>query len=131
MRVDGWESRLAGYLEQARHQPFAWGENDCALWSARWVRTATGRDFLPDWRGRYSTRLGAVRLMKRRGYDGVEDIADAVLPPVPPQFARRGDLVLHPQGALGICAGRLAYFLGEAGPTALETAACPAAWKVD
>ena len=110
--------------------PFAWGSNDCALWAARWVLAATGQNFLADWEGKYKTENGAARLMKKRGFSGPEDIAAAHLPPIPLTLARRGDLVLHPQGALGVCFGRTSYFLTLTGLTTLNTLDCERAWAV-
>lgn len=130
MRVSGWESLLAEYLQASRDREFAWGLNDCALWAANWVLLATGADFLSTWKGDYATARSAARLMRERGFASVADIADRHLPAKPVALAARGDLVLHPQGALGLCAGRLSHFVMAAGLTAAETLACPKAWEV-
>jgi hypothetical protein len=96
MRIEGWESRLADHVREAYGNPFRWGAHDCALWAARWVRDCTGNDFLSDWEGKYKSELGARRLMKRRGYESVADIADEHLVEIPVGLAKRGDLLLHP-----------------------------------
>ena len=41
------------------------------------------------------------------------------------------DIVLHPQGCLGICDGLVSYFLMVDGVTRLHTHHCRAAWKVE
>lgn len=130
MRIVGWESLLAAYIENP--QPFEWGKNDCALWSAAWVKQCTGHDFISKWIGKYKTEKGAATLMKKRGYRHPADIADDHLVIVPAMLARRGDLVLHPaQDSLGICNGLKSYFLTQSGYTAVNTNQCRRAWRVD
>lgn len=58
---------LTDYLRDGAARPFAWGVNDCCLWACDWVRLQTGRDPMAGWRGRYSTRLGALRRISRAG----------------------------------------------------------------
>lgn len=131
MRVPDWESLLAEYLAASAGTEFDWGEHDCALWAGTWVLLCTGRDFVSRWKGRYRTARGARVMMTRLGYRGPESVADEALPARPVPLARRGDLVLHPGGALGVCAGRRSHFLAEpAGLTALDTLACGRAWAV-
>ncbi|WP_020471457.1 DUF6950 family protein [Zavarzinella formosa] len=130
MRVEGWELLLHEHLSGAA--PFAWGSNDCALWSAAWVRKATGRDCAAEWAGRYTTENELRDLMRERGHRTTADIADATgFPSVHVAFARRGDIVLHPQRCLGICDGLHSHFLTKSGLTRLMTLACVKAWKVD
>lgn len=131
MRKEGWESKLAAYLEAARVTPFAWGAHDCALWAARWVFECTGVDHFSDWLGQYSSREEAQSLMRARGFQGVAAIADAHLPHRPVPLARRGDLLLHPSGTLGICGGREGCFPAPQGLLVAATLDCPKAWSVD
>ena len=128
MRVSGWESRLAAYLENA--PAFQWGENDCALWAAKWVAECTGDDHTGEWLGYYRTERGAKIRMTRLGYRGVAAIASAHLSEIPLSLAGRGNLILHPQGSLGICAGLHSHFLTVDGMTTERTLNCLEAWKV-
>jgi hypothetical protein len=130
MRVEGWESLLAAHIHAAYHQPFRWGQHDCALWASAWVGKAAGTDHGVLWRGKYKTELGAARLMKKRGYTVVEAIADAHLTVIPVPYAKRGDLVLHPQGALGIVTGRQSVFLMRERTESIDTLSCLKAWTV-
>jgi hypothetical protein len=127
VRVEGWESLLAAHLQPTE---FVWGKHDCALWAADWVCKATGNDFGADWRGQYATEDEAQELMQARGFSGPEGIADAHLEPVPVALAHRGDIMLHPTGALGICAGAYSYFLTGRGLTRIPTLLCKRAWRV-
>lgn len=67
------EEALAAFLRRALHEPFVWGRQDCALWSASWIGEFRGTDPAAHFRGRYSTALGCSRLLKREG--GLETIA--------------------------------------------------------
>ena len=130
MRTEGWESRLNDYIAAARAAEFVWGRNDCALWAAGWVLECTGLDLVTAWKGKYKTETGARRLIAKRGYSGLEAIADDGLNPTPVPLARRGDMVQHPQGPLGLCNGRLSHFLTDGGVLEIETLACVRAWAV-
>lgn len=132
MRFDGWEQKLRQYLDDSNSTVFEWGVHDCALWAADWVYIGTGNDFGQNWRGRYSTALGAQRLMKQRGFKDAAAIADSHFEPIPVRLARRGDLVLHDEGNLGICNGLRSLFLAQGGGLlACDTLQCVAAWRVD
>ena len=131
MRIEGWESLLNAYIEQAKTLAFEWGHFDCALWSADWVRIATGNDFASQWRGLYATEAELAGLLADRGFDSPQDIPTSVgLPAMHPAFAKRGDIVLNEQGCLGICNGVVSYFLMERGVTMFRTLSCTYAWKV-
>lgn len=132
MRKENWELLLAEYLRQSESLSFQWGSNDCALWASRWVDVATGSEHAPEWEGQYDTAETAQAFMESRNFTSPEDIADAHLPIRDSiAYAKRGDLVLHPDGALGICHGRNSYFLLESrGLSAVRTNLCLKAWEV-
>ena len=130
MRIEGWERLLDERLSRAREGAFAWGERDCALWCAEWVLECTGKDLGAAWRGKYATERGAARLMRKRGFTGVADIASDSLEEIGAAFARRGDVLLDARGCLGLCAGRRGLFLAEGGLTSRDTLDCPRAWRV-
>lgn len=74
-----------------------WGVQDCWLFAADWVWTRTGWDPAADLRGRYSTELGAARLIARAG--GPEAFAGRLLGGVgwsPTARAYRGQVGLLP-----------------------------------
>ena len=131
MRIEGWESKLASHVEAAQKKTFAWGVDDCCLNSAEWVFKATGIDFFSDWKGQYDSEESALALIRERGYTDVPSIPDAHLTITPLMLARRGDLLLHPSGALGICVGLKGMFLTSRGVIAAKTTSCVRAWRVD
>jgi hypothetical protein len=131
MRNQGWEQALYDYLEASKNTPFIWGQTDCAIWASTFVDQITGTNHAAQWAGLYDTEEGATALMIARGYANPEAIADAALTSRPVKTAQRGDLMLHPCGALGLCAGRLSYFLTPThGLTPLPTTHCTKAWAV-
>lgn len=131
MRPQGWESVLAAHIANARSRPFVWGEHDCVLWCADWVRKVTDRDPAADCRGQYSSEADARLALNALGCSTPAELADRHLPQIPVAHAKRGDVVLHPvTGGLGICDGVHAYFLTERGVTRIEFTRCPRAWGV-
>jgi hypothetical protein len=128
MRCENWPSLLSDHLENA--PAFQWGQNDCALWSADWVKKATGVDLTQDWRGNYSTSEEAKTFATSKGFSSYAKIASASLLPKQVAFAHRGDIVLHPQGCLGICNGLYSHFLTETGTIRFPTLNCLRAWRV-
>lgn len=128
---------LYGFVDSAKHRPFAWGQNDCCLFAADCVLAICGVDIADEYRGKYSTALGAFRAVKK--YGGLEAAieracASAEFPQVSVDFARRGDLVLFDTEhgpALGICLGVDSWLAGENGLVCVHTNQCRKAWRVD
>jgi hypothetical protein len=131
-RRDNWPDLLANFIEQKRDQPFAWGVNDCCTFAADWVQLCTGVDYAQAWRGRYSSALGAVRVLDEAG--GVEALVDALgLHRVEPQLAGRGDIVAQQAGrgvTLGICLGVTTAFVAETGLVFGPLSSVETAWKI-
>lgn len=77
----------------ARHRaaPFIWGESDCAILFSEAVEALTGHNPIADG-GTYATRIGALRGLKRLGFDSVLDLVVSRFTEIPPAHAMRGDL---------------------------------------
>lgn len=58
---------LAPFIREAAAAPFAFGDWDCSMFLANWIRAVTGFDPAAELRGRYRTRLGWLRLVTREG----------------------------------------------------------------
>ncbi|HEY0684770.1 MAG TPA: hypothetical protein VGD45_20705 [Steroidobacter sp.] len=105
-RVPNWPELLAEYVESRRTRPFEWGSNDCALFLADWIVTATGVDHAKRWR-RYKTASGAAAIVKRNG--GMRRLAlNAGLAEKAVGMAQRGDgvlAVLEGRETFGVVAG--------------------------
>ncbi len=102
------------------------------MFAADWVETCTGEDYAKAWRGRYSSALGAVRVLDEAG--GVEALVDALgLHRVAPQKAGRGDIVAQQAGrgiTLGICLGVTTAFVAEAGLVFGPLSSVETAWRI-
>lgn len=99
-RVAGWEEALAHAIERHGAMPFAWGVSDCFTLSADCILAVTGEDRLAAWR-RYTTELGAARVLRNGGMETVEDLFARHFEDVPPSMAQRGDIgVIERDGAV-------------------------------
>lgn len=112
-RLPDWEARLSAYLAPLMDDAvFGYGLLDCALLVADAVLAMTGDDIAAPFRGKYSTAAGSARALKRYGAGDLKSTFDTLLPPKPIGYARRGDVVMS-DGAVGICIGGAALFIGE------------------
>lgn len=133
MRIDGWESRLALLLEDARERPYQLGQHDCFRFACRVVEALTGVDRWPEFRG-YATRREALALLARHGHsfeDAFDKLAGARIPALK---ARRGDLVavqtLDGDKHLGVVTGAEAAFLAPEGLRWVPVRECLCGWRV-
>ncbi len=63
---------LANYIRANRNTPFKWGKFDCCLFAANALEITTGKDYAADFRGRYTTQIGAARALKKYGAGTIE-----------------------------------------------------------
>lgn len=73
-RKNDWPTELANFLLKTRKTPFKWGENDCCLFAANAILAMGGDDVAKDVRGRYTTAIGARRIMKNLGAANVVEL---------------------------------------------------------
>lgn len=109
-----WRPSLASYLHEVARKPFAWGENDCALFAAGAVCAMTGKDFAADYRGRYTTLLGGMRLLKKAGFTDHAGMAATLFDEIHPSQAHVGDIAaieIEDGIALGVVQGERIYVL--------------------
>lgn len=137
-KTEGWETRLARYIDSRAGAPFRWGSHDCCLFVAGAVEAMTGCASL---RGdaEYRSAVGAARLlgewrgiMELPARHGLAELASVKL-------AMRGDVVATATAtsrsgreliALGVCCGESSAFAGATGVTMLPTLRCLRAWRV-
>ena len=98
VRRRDWERRFTETVADWRGRDFAWAEADCCRWAAACVEAITGTDPMAPERKRYTTRIGALRLMKEKP---VAARWDERFPRVPAARTQRGDIVLH-DGYVGV-----------------------------
>jgi hypothetical protein len=103
VRFPDWPQRLYRAIEARRETPYAWGQNDCALFAAALIWAETGQDFGQPFRGAYADEASAQRMLEAHGWKDLTAMADALLPRRS-ERPRRGDAVLME--------GRFGPFLG-------------------
>ncbi|MBD2812191.1 hypothetical protein ID853_15165 [Xenorhabdus sp. Vera] len=93
MRHRQWTTRLPDTLRAAMSRPFLWGEHDCCLFAADCVQAVCDFDPGETVRGRYNTRLGAVRVLKSE-FGTLTQALDRLFDAIPVTVAGRGDIVM-------------------------------------
>lgn len=133
-RLSDWRPRLVAYLVKAAGIPFSFGRHDCALFAAESVQAMTGFDLASDWRGRYRTERGGLRVLRAAGYSTHVDLAAAHFPEQPIAMARPGDLaeiaVPGAINALGVLQGSAIYVLRPEGLGTVSRIAGLRSWRV-
>jgi hypothetical protein len=118
MRHPDWKSRLHAYLAECAQTPFGFGTHDCALFAAGAVAAMTGDDFAADYRGRYSTLKGGLRLLQKAGFADHITLAAYHFAKVHSAFVAPGDLAVidtDDSAALGVVQGEGVYVLHVSG----------------
>lgn len=92
-RLPDWHDRLAAFIHARLMMPFAWGQNDCVMFSGAAIQAETGRQPFAAYEGRYSTLTGAYRILAAGG--GLAPMVSELLgAPIAPRLARDGDVGL-------------------------------------
>ena len=134
MKTRGARKRLIEYVSKAARTPFEWGTHDCALFAAGAVKAQTGKDPARGLRGRYSTAAGAMKHLRKLGYDRIEDLAAERLEEISPAFAQVGDLAVLDGdgeiGALGVVQGERIYVLHPDGLALMPLMSARRAFRV-
>lgn len=110
-----WHSRLSDYIDSVRHRPFVYGEHDCALFAAGAIEAVTGIDPAAALRGKYKTRLGGLRLLKKLGFANHAEFAASLFEEMHPSRAQIGDIAAIELGggaiSLGVVQGTRIFVL--------------------
>jgi hypothetical protein len=125
-------------LAPYRDAEFRWGEMDCCLFVANVLRDLCGRDYAEQWRGKYSTELGARRLVVKHG--GLEGLASSVFGPMCPvdECGEGSPVLLNKKliaqdsvgGALGIIHGGRVIYLTQRGLADAPMSYAMGGWRV-
>jgi hypothetical protein len=139
-RVIDWEQKLDRFVAERAQSPFVWGRHDCCIFACDAVLIMTDVDLAADFRDKYSSASGALRMLK--AYGGTvemlaEEIADQFcIFEVPVLYAQRGDVVLLPSNndgpALGIVSldGWNCLGAGPEGLVKVPLNQCLKAWRI-
>jgi len=139
VRIEGWESRLAAAVEEAKGKTFSYGKFDCVLFVMDVARDLTGKDFLEGLgiRGKYKTKAEAAKLIVKLGGKGgfKGAVTKAIgIKPKPPEFGSRGDVMMYrsstPENHLGICIGSKVAIPSEKGLLFIDLLDCTCCWNI-
>ncbi|WP_395674696.1 DUF6950 family protein [Inquilinus sp.] len=126
---------LAIHCRVGASTAFACGRMDCTSWVADWVLARTGRDAMAAWRGRYRSRAGYRRLLRREP-DGLAGAAARGLAgvgarPVDPAAAQPGDvgIIETTDGPAMAIRGQLSW-LAKTGDGLWKCPSATAAWRL-
>lgn len=127
MRLDDWDKRLNQYIEDMRHKPFSWGDNDCLALASGAIQAQTGVNLFNDWVGTYKTQWGCLlnykRQLKRIGCVDIVEAVDQRLSRIDVWLPSRGSIVGRSEGlgasvmsvAFGVVVSDKIAFLGYDG----------------
>jgi len=129
MRIPAWEDALVNYIAIKRNEPFEYGVNDCCLFAAGAVIEVTGEDPMPEFRGKYDSLKGSLKVIKEIGAGTLEATLDGKFPEVGIGHAQRGDLAFF-DGSVGVVMGGFAYFASDDGLERVPRALWDKCWSV-
>jgi hypothetical protein len=113
-RRPDWKLQLIQFMGDAARTPFQPGVHDCALFAAGAIFAMADVDFAADFRGKYSTINGGLKLLQKAGFADHIALAAHLFEDIAPAFAAPGDLAVVPQtsgDALGVVQGAFIYVL--------------------
>lgn len=125
-RLPDWRERLDAEVQRKALCVFQWGINDCMLFAADLIRAMTGADLGAPYRGRYSTPIGAARILRR--VNGARSLPEALelweardgWRPIFPHDAASGDPMLMFMPAGPTLAIRFGVFVAAPGARGVE-----------
>lgn len=132
-RLPDWHPRLIEYLGATYGQPFAEGHFDCALFAAGAVEAMSGADLSAQWRGRYSSTRGGLRVLRKAGFADHVALVASLLEECPVAYARAGDVAVvtsDGQPCLGIVQGEFIYVISPNGAATVPLRSAVRAFRV-
>ena len=139
MRKESWPEDLHYKILEIKDKPFAWGTHDCFCVSSELIESMTGVDPAKDYRGKYSTAQGMLKLIISQGLTDFLSLADKIcsdngFKEVNLKFAQRGDVCYFDidGGAFGIVnhCGLYCIVIGESGLKKLSVMEAKKAWHI-
>lgn len=133
MRKTNWVSIIASEIERNRDTCFEWGKADCCLVVADIVKAFSGLDIAQKFRGKYATKLGSVRALKRIAGGGISEAVSMSLVEVDPMLVSRGDVTLIESDSgesLALYFGGRVWAMTESGFSDFPRDLIKKAWRV-
>lgn len=117
-RLNNWRSRIQDLIDARENLSFEYGVNDCALFGADIVEAITGEDHAKEFRGKYKTKIGGLRAIRKAGYADQIEFVEKNFKEIPNAFASFGDIgFIQTNDGLAICliCGNVVLSLGDTG----------------
>ena len=98
-RYADWPDRLINFIAVRDRSPLKWGFTDCSLFASDAINAMNGSDPAYWFRGKYTTKKQAFKLLKQFGGGGLTETTEKIMkdmryPEIRPDEANSGDLVL-------------------------------------
>jgi len=98
-RYADWPDRLINFIAVRDRSPLKWGFTDCSLFASDAINAMNGSDPAHWFRGKYTTKKQAFKLLKQFGGGGLSETTEKIMkdmryPEIRPDEANSGDLVL-------------------------------------
>lgn len=136
-RVLYWERILTEKIDEFRGKQFKVGDCDCGLFAADVVLALTGVDYMEQFRGKYKTPKGALKLLNKYADGTIEGYLNTIFKEHKTvALAKRGDVVTkvfdEEMGtSVGICCGDISGFIErDGGLIFVKTIMCDKAYEV-
>jgi hypothetical protein len=144
-RKQDWPELLDLAIREKSAVPFAWGTNDCILFSCSMIEAMTGVDPAASVRGTYKDAFGALSVITSTGATTLSGMVSTLaaqqgMKEINHKMAQRGDLVCFDQestnpafdvvfGIVGHC-GKDAICVSDAGLLRVSVLKAAKAWRV-
>jgi len=99
LRYRDWPDRLLDFLAKRDSTPMKWGTSDCTLFAADAIQVMNGSDPAHHFRGKYTDKKSAFKMLKQFAGGGLEEttvqvFSDMGYSEIPCASANSGDVVL-------------------------------------
>lgn len=125
---------LLNTIRSYESKPFKWGSNDCALFVADVLKQTTGKDYAKDFRGKYKSKTGASKALKKFGKGSLKKtMLHFFGKPINVNFAKRGDVAyLESENGptVGIVVDHRVALVGPDGVVYNPLKNCSMAWSI-
>lgn len=74
-RYEDWRARLSKYVREVRSNPYELGSQDCWLFIAGAINAMVGVDIGENYRGKYTTPQGAIKVMRKAKASNLASLA--------------------------------------------------------
>lgn len=129
-------NKIINSLQEQLGKEYKFGENDCVHFTANILKELTGKDYLVNYRNKYTSALEGYKLFKKNGFESIEDVVTQELDIEPQEihYARAGDVLSFDTSngiAIGICFNNIVgVFVTDSGIHVEPIEKCRKVWRI-